>query len=138
LLLTITIAYSLSARFGLPTGIPTLVVPSGSHNQLFLLTLVALAARSCPSFFPLASSTCHPSPVWAYIHAIFSHSGLFSLKIEAAWTSEMLVSYHNITHHHHPEDLDLKLHCHGSLKTCITLPELKVSCVMLFVLPLLT
>jgi hypothetical protein len=66
--------------------------------------LVALAAGSLPPHFLLASGTHNPSPVWAYIYAVFSHPVHFALKMEAAWTSELLVSYHNSMWHYSPED----------------------------------
>jgi len=41
----------------------------------------------------------------------------FTLKMEAARTSETLVSYHNTTLRHSPEDLDMNLHRRENLKS---------------------
>jgi hypothetical protein len=41
-----------------------------------------------------------------------------SPELEAAWTSEMLASYHSITRRHNTEHLDLNLHRRENLKSC--------------------
>jgi hypothetical protein len=43
----------------------------------------------------------------------------FMMKMEAAGSSETMVSYCNPIWHHNQENLDLNLHHHENLKSCI-------------------
>jgi hypothetical protein len=58
---------------------------------------------------------CHPSK---RINSTYENNMChFTLKMEAAQISEMLVSYHSTTQCHNPEELDMNLHCCENLKS---------------------
>jgi hypothetical protein len=116
-LFTTTVALSLLARSGLPGGTLKPVAPGGSHDYLSILILVALAAGSLPLHFLLASSNCCPSPVWTYICAVSSHTGHFTLKMEAACTSGMFLCYCNTTWCHKEEYVDFRVSCFITYQT---------------------
>jgi len=86
----------------------------------YVLTMVALAAGSLPLCFLLASSTCHPSPGWAYIYGYFLPSQ--PLHPEDGGSMDLrnigiLPLYHMALQPRRP-------HCHEHLKTRISLSTL--------------
>jgi len=61
-----------------------------------------------PFLLPIGCQSLPMLILHAYICAPFPSTIHFTLKMEAARSSETLVSYCNTTQHHNPEDLDMK------------------------------
>jgi len=70
----------------------------------------------CPFPSILTARPWHPLVLQAYTYALSLSAIHFTLKMEAARSSEMLVFYCSITWHYNPED-DLNLHCHENLES---------------------
>jgi len=58
-----------------------------------------------------------PTSQRSMLYAVYSHTNHFTMKMDAAWTSKAMASFHKNTLHHNPEKFHLKHHCRENLKT---------------------
>jgi len=102
------------------------------RTVLFIWPFLPVAALSSISLnsFPADSVTILPHFLLAHTDSTSSYTSClclcplpstihFTLKMEAAWPSKTLESYHIITWCHNPEDDNLNLYYHENLKSWI-------------------